>query len=456
MRPLEHDDPRQVETAGRSYRLLARIGSGGMGVVYLGRSTAGRAVAVKMAHREFAADTEFRDRFEREVNVARSVGGGFTATVVDADPQAEIPWLVTEFLPSVSLRDAVRASGPLATETVWALAAGVAEALVSIHAAGVVHRDLKPSNVLLTADGPRVIDFGIARAVDAASVSRPGARTGSPGFMSPEQAAGATVGPAGDVFSFGATLAFACTGEEPFGPGPWHAQMLRIQSEAPRLDGIADPELRALIEECMRRDPAHRPTAVQLAERLAGRGVLSLTQPVADGIARSRAEAENPPSAKAAGRRGALWAGAVGATVLVSAAALFAVWHGTRDGTEAAPSATRSAAPAAPSASSTASSTASGRKGSPSPTGKRGDIRFSLAGEGRVIWLRYTINGKTTKLTNVKLPWRKTLPMLAYSPKISWRFDYKATDDGIRVAVTMNGQAISEGSGNGIVVSGFQ
>ncbi|WP_207936644.1 serine/threonine-protein kinase, partial [Actinomadura sp. KC216] len=306
MRPLEPDDPREVETGGRRYRVLARIGSGGMGVVYLGRSAAGRAVAIKMVHPEFAADDEFRDRFQREAAVARRVGGGFTAAVIDADPGAELPWLVTEYLPSVSVRDAVRSSGPLAVDAVWELAAGIAEALVSIHEAGVVHRDLSPANVLLTADGPRVIDFGIARAIEASSVSRPGTRAGAAGFMSPEQAAGEPIGASSDVFSLGSTLAFAATGREPFGDGVWHVKLRRVQSEAPRLDGIGDPELRALIETCMERDAARRPTAADLAERLARRrteraagpgegSAASLPPAVAAEIARRRTAAENPP-----------------------------------------------------------------------------------------------------------------------------------------------------------------
>ncbi|MFG2248136.1 serine/threonine-protein kinase [Spirillospora sp. NPDC048823] len=456
MRPLEPDDPRSVETMGRRYRVLARIGSGGMGVVYLGRSAAGRAVAIKMVHPEFAADHDFRARFEREAKVARSVGGGFTAAVIDADPGAEVPWLVTEFLPSVSLRDAVHTAGPLAADAVWALAAGVAEALVSIHGAGVVHRDLKPANVLLTADGPRVIDFGIARAVDSSSISRPGEQAGSPGFMSPEQVAGVTAGPSGDIFSFGSTLAFACTGREPFGEGPWHAKMLRIQSEPPRLDGIADDGLRSLIESCMELDPERRPTARRLVENLSGRGEggVPLPSAVVAEIDRRRTEAENPPPAPPPQpapapqpvpppsgpdlrRRGPVL-GAAGAAVLLTAVVIpVAGWYAFRGdgGASAAPAPTASAAPASPSA-------------SPTSTATRAEITFSIEGDGRIGSLTYMVNGKSTKLEKVRLPWRKTVPMPEWPPRISWKLTYRAPAGGASHTVAVDGNVIIAGRGS--------
>ncbi|WP_207945175.1 serine/threonine-protein kinase [Actinomadura rubrisoli] len=458
MRPLEPDDPRRVGTRGRRYRVLARIGSGGMGTVYLGRSAGGRTVAIKMVHPEFAADREFRARFEREAAVARAVGGAFTAAVVDADPHAEIPWLVTEFLPSVSVRDAVRSSGPLAADAVWALAAGIAEALVSIHRAGVVHRDLKPANVLLTADGPRVIDFGIARAVDASTVSRPGTRAGSPGFMSPEQVAGAEIGPAGDVFSFGSTLAFACTGEEPFGEGPWHVRMLRVQSEPPRLDGVADGELRAVIESCMERDPERRPTAEQLAGRLAGRGDGGATLPpsVAAEIAGRRAEAENPPAVPprppSAGtgprrttRRAALRSAAVAAVLLAGAGVPVAVRYGTGDteagvGTGPSPgsasAAPASAAPLAPS-----------RAPAGTPTATRGEIRFSLKGNGTLTSLTYMVDAKSTRLENVRLPWRKAVPRPVWPPRISYELAYSAPSGDVSYTIEVDGRTVTQGTG---------
>ncbi|MFI0373389.1 protein kinase [Actinomadura sp. 1N219] len=476
MRPLEPDDPRSVETEGRRYRVLARIGSGGMGVVYLGRSAAGRAVAIKMVHPEFAADDEFRDRFQREAAVARRVGGGFTAAVIDADPEAELPWLVTEYLPSVSVRDAVRSSGPLAADAVWELAAGIAEALVSIHEAGVVHRDLSPANVLLTADGPRVIDFGIARAIEAASVSRPGTRAGAAGFMSPEQAAGETIGASSDVFSLGSTLAFAATGREPFGDGVWHLKLRRVQSEAPRLDGRGDPGRRALIESGMRRDAERRPTTAELAERVAGRSTgegeraASLPPSVIAEIARRRTAAENPPVPRplleppapapalpgtmpplppgpptdpgGTGRRGALLVGAAAAVALLVAIGIPAgLWTVMRDGGTSANAAPSSGTPTAASASAAASP-------SPTPTGTRGEITFNVEGSGTVSSLSYMVNEQTTKVEDVKLPWRKTVPMPLWPPRITWKLAYRAPSGGSSFTVEVDGNNVMGGQGS--------
>src|SRR5215470_7724915 len=202
---LRADDPPQIGP----YQLLARLGAGGMGQVFLGRSPGGRLVAVKVIRAELAGDPGFRARFAREVASARMVSGVFTAPVVDADPSAPLPWLVTGYVNGLSLAEAVAGHGALPVASVLALAAGLAEGLGAVHAAGVVHRDLKPSNVLLAADGPRVIDFGISRAVDATHLTSAGMVVGSPGFMSPEQAEGNPVGPASDVFSLGAVLVFA-------------------------------------------------------------------------------------------------------------------------------------------------------------------------------------------------------------------------------------------------------
>src|SRR5580692_12445965 len=197
MDALQPDDPRQV---GR-YRLLRRLGTGGMGRVFLGHSPGGRLVAVKLIRAELADDPGFRLRFAQEVAAARRVGGIFTAPVVDADPDGPQPWLVTAYVDGPSLAEAVVAQGPMPVDSVLILAAGLAEGLGAVHAAGVVHRDLKPSNVLLAADGPRVIDFGISRAVDATHLTRTGMIIGSPAFMSPEQVEGSAVGPTSDVFS---------------------------------------------------------------------------------------------------------------------------------------------------------------------------------------------------------------------------------------------------------------
>jgi Protein kinase domain len=245
------------------YRLIGRLGSGGMGRVFLGMSDAGRPVAVKIIHAELAADPEFRIRFSVEVAAARKVSGLFTALVVDADVDAPVPWLATAYVAGPSLAEAVRERGPLSATSLLSLAAGLAKGLSAIHAAGVVHGDLKPSNVLLALDGPRVIDFGVSQAAETTPLTRGGLVVGTPSFMSPEQAAGRDVGPLSDVFSLGAVLAFAATGRKPFGTGAPAAVLERVVHGSPNLDD-APPEIRPLIEWCMAKDPAHRPTAPQL------------------------------------------------------------------------------------------------------------------------------------------------------------------------------------------------
>jgi len=209
LQELQAGDPSQIGP----YLLLGRLGAGGMGQVFKGKSPGGRQVAVKVIRPELAGEPGFLTRFAREVAAARMVSGLFTAPVVDADPTAPLPWLVTGYVNGPSLSEAVNEHGPLPVASVLALAAGLAEGLAAVHAAGVVHRDLKPSNVLLAADGPRVIDFGISRAVDATDLTRTGMVIGSPAFMSPEQVEDSEVGPASDVFSLGSVLVFAATGE---------------------------------------------------------------------------------------------------------------------------------------------------------------------------------------------------------------------------------------------------
>ncbi|MCX4764167.1 protein kinase [Streptomyces sp. NBC_01275] len=260
MSALEPDDPRSVG----EYRLLSRLGAGGMGQVYLGRSPGGRLVAVKVVHSELLRRPEFRSRFRREVQAARSVSGAFTAPVIDADPDADQPWLVTSYIAGPSLEQAVAERGPFAPAEVLALAAGLAEALVSIHSVNLVHRDLKPSNVLLAEDGPRVIDFGIVRSLESDSLTATGLLAGSPGFMSPEQVAGGAITPASDVFCLGAVLAFAATGRNPFGAGPTPALLYRVVHDEPDVDAIADPALRSLVSACLVKDPGGRPTPRQI------------------------------------------------------------------------------------------------------------------------------------------------------------------------------------------------
>jgi hypothetical protein len=245
------------------YRLLRQLGSGGMGVVYLARSPGGRLVAIKVIRADLAADEEFRARFSREVTLARQVSGFYTAPVVDADTEAAQPWLATAYVAGPSLADSVTRRGPLPAGSVLALAGGLAEALQSIHAAGLVHRDLKPSNILLASDGPRVIDFGISQALSGTRLTSAGTVVGSPGYMSPEQAKGAPAGPASDVFSLGAVLAFAATGREPFGGGTSEALLYRVVNEAPDLSGVPD-EILPLVASCLAKDPERRPVPGRL------------------------------------------------------------------------------------------------------------------------------------------------------------------------------------------------
>ncbi|WP_140394490.1 serine/threonine-protein kinase, partial [Streptomyces recifensis] len=255
MQPLGADEPAAVGP----YRLLGRLGSGGMGRVYLGRSAGGRTVAVKIVHPQYALDEEFRARFRREVAAARRVGGAWTAPVLDADPDAPVPWAATAYAAGPSLARAVTDHGPLPAHTVRALGAGLAEALATVHALDLVHRDVKPSNVLLTLDGPLLIDFGIARATTGtASLTATGASVGSPGYMAPEQILGGRVTGAADVFSLGAVLAYAATGTPPF-PGDSSAALLyKVVHEEPEL-GPLDGELREIAAACLTKDPAGRP-----------------------------------------------------------------------------------------------------------------------------------------------------------------------------------------------------
>ena len=273
---LQPGDPQTIGP----YRLVGQLGSGGMGRVFLGVSAGGRPVAVKVVRAELAANPEFRVRFGREVAAARRVSGVFTAMVVDADVDGPAAWLATAYVPGPSLAEAVHDHGPLPAGSLLTLAAGLAESLSAIHAAGVVHRDLKPSNVLLAEDGPRVIDFGISRAVESTALTQAGLVIGSPGFMSPEQAAGYEVGPPTDIFSLGAVLAFAATGEGPFGTGTTAALLYRVVHGDPGLD-LVPADVRPLIERCLAKDPGQRPTASGL---LAEVGAL---QPTADWLPES-------------------------------------------------------------------------------------------------------------------------------------------------------------------------
>ncbi len=262
---LRAGDPRQVGP----YRLLGRLGCGGMGSVYLGRAARGDLVAVKVIRADLAGDPGFRARFDQEVAAAGSVSGRFTAAVAGADTSGPVPWLATSYVAGPSLAELVRTHGALPLSSVLVLGAGLAQALGQVHAAGLVHRDLKPSNVLVAADGPRVIDFGISRAAGASSLTQAGLVMGSPGFMSPEQAEGGPVGPPSDVFGLGSLLAFAATGQGPFGAGSMAALLYRVVYGEPSTGQLPGP-LRPLVERCLDKDPGQRPSPAQLLAELGG------------------------------------------------------------------------------------------------------------------------------------------------------------------------------------------
>ncbi|MCZ4124202.1 serine/threonine protein kinase [Streptomyces sp. H39-S7] len=260
--PLRGDDP--VVVGG--YRLVAVLGEGGMGKVYLSYTPGGRPLALKVIRSELSGDPEFRRRFQQEVHAAQRVQGLYTAPVIDCDTDGPQPWLATAYVPGPSLAHAVSQQGALPLRSVLLLTVGVAEALHVIHAAGIVHRDLKPANVLLASDGPRVIDFGIARAADATALTATGVSIGTPAFMAPEQAASGTVTAATDIFALGQIAAFAGIGAPAYGDGPSHAVLYRIVHEEPDLSRLP-PELRPLVARCLSRDPAGRPALNEIIER---------------------------------------------------------------------------------------------------------------------------------------------------------------------------------------------
>ncbi|THA78553.1 serine/threonine protein kinase [Streptomyces sp. A0642] len=304
--PLAADDPATI--AG--YRLAAKLGAGGMGKVYLSYTPGGRPVAIKVIRPEFGEDPEFRRRFAQEVQSAQRVQGLFTAPVIDADTQGAQPWLATAYVPGPSLADAVVAHGALPVEAVLLLIAGMAEALHVIHGAGIVHRDLKPSNVLLAADGPRVIDFGIAYAADATSLTGSGVTIGTPSFMAPEQAAGRRVTPATDIFALGQVAAYAATGSPAFGEGTSHGVLYRIVHEDPDLTGVPE-RLMELVSRCLAKDAEARPSVAEVialcqtanAETVLRRPEDWLPSPVAADItvrAAAPAPAQTPPPPAAA------------------------------------------------------------------------------------------------------------------------------------------------------------
>ena len=322
IKDLRAGDPASVGP----YRLLGRLGAGGMGEVYLAKSPGGRLVAIKLIRPELAEERGFRSRFASEISAARNVSGIYTAAVVDADSEAELPWMATVYVPGPSLTDAVEDNGPLPVESVLALAAGLAEALQAIHRADLVHRDLKPSNVLLATDGPRVIDFGISLALERSMMTATGMVMGSPGFMSPEQARGQReVGAPTDMFSFGAVLAFAATGNSPFGVGPTPALLYRVVNESPDLEAVP-ARLSPLIEQCLAKDPADRPTPADVLSALSDDvGVLSeewLPPAIAESMSRYSPTLQTPlPPALKEQEPSQAGPGAVAAGSAVAAAA---------------------------------------------------------------------------------------------------------------------------------------
>ncbi|WP_329035605.1 serine/threonine protein kinase [Streptomyces sp. NBC_00178] len=263
MMRLRREDPRVVG----SFRLHRRLGAGGMGVVYLGSDRRGQRVALKVIRPDLAEDQEFRSRFAREVSAARRIRGGCTARLVAADLEADRPWFATQYVPGPSLHDKVAEEGPLPAAEVAAIGAALSEGLVAVHEAGVVHRDLKPSNILLSPKGPRIIDFGIAWSTGASTLTHVGTAVGSPGFLAPEQVRGAAVTPATDVFSLGATLAYAAMADSPFGHGSSEVMLYRVVHEEPHLLDVHDA-LAPLVRACLAKDPEERPSTLQLSMRL--------------------------------------------------------------------------------------------------------------------------------------------------------------------------------------------
>ena len=269
---MEHLKPGDPSRVG-NYRLIGRLGEGGMGQVFLGLSPGGRQVAVKVIHPGYASGKQFRERFAREIEAARRVGGFHTASVVDADPGADPPWMVTAFIQGPSLQQAVAEGGPFSLERVCRLGAGLAEGLAAIHACGLVHRDLKPSNVILADDGPRIIDFGIARAAEASPMTTAGMVVGTYSYMSPEQLRGDVAGPASDVFALGCTLAFAATARITFGDDSIVTVVYRITTEPPDLSGVTEEHgFRDLVRDCLSKSPANRPSLATIMDRLAETG----------------------------------------------------------------------------------------------------------------------------------------------------------------------------------------
>jgi serine/threonine protein kinase len=349
--PLTRSDPAKVGP----FRLLGRLGGGAMGQVYLGSSKTGRPVAVKVVRSHLAEDLHFRRRFAAEVAAVRRVDSPYTPAVIDADPDAQPPWMATVYIPGPSLGDVVDTDGPLPPAAVFRLAAGIAEALAAIHAAGVLHRDLKPVNILLEAAGPVVIDFGVAQADDRTRLTQTGARVGTVPFMAPEQADGRTVTAASDVFALGSVLAYAATGVMPFGDGTTGEVLYRIVHTDPDPAALDchDDALRALITRCLEKDPERRPTPEQIIDACADRRPRVNWLPASVGARAKRGVDDiSVLVAKAATRRTSmrLRVGAVTIVVLAAAAVTSAMILVHPSGSSGRPRATTTPSPAPSSA----------------------------------------------------------------------------------------------------------
>jgi Protein kinase domain len=393
VRSLDAGDPRRVG----DFTILARIATGGMATVYFGRSKTGRPAAVKVVHADMAGDPDHRERFRREVAITRRVGGAHTPAVLDADPDAEHPWLAAEFTASASLRDVVRRHGPVPADAVWPLVAALAETLGALHAAGVVHLDVKPSNVLLTLDGPRIIDYGIAA---TGVVDLAGTPVGSPGFAAPEQVVGGEVGPAADVHALAATLAWAATGTtDP--------------------DQVADPRLRTLLRSCLDPDPAARPSPRELVTA-AARDDRPLPPGAARMIARSAAEAENPPLAPTGPpRRRALALAALGAVGLAAGAFWWArPKPAPREQALTTPVSTTTTSPAA-------------------PTSRT--LEIHLFGRTTVTTLSVTVNGVTETVPAPTLPHTRTAEVPLGLQSTTWSVDGHHTTGQLSCVVSVDG-----------------
>ncbi|WP_416977507.1 endo alpha-1,4 polygalactosaminidase [Streptomyces sp. T028] len=399
--------PGDPESIG-GYTLVGRLGSGGMGVVYLGLSDSGRQVAVKVVHPPYAQDQEFRTRFRQEVAAARRVSGAFTAPVVDADPDGPQPWMATLYVPGRTLSDVVAKEGPLRGRALRVLALGLVEALRDIHRAGVVHRDLKPSNVLMAEDGPRVIDFGISHAVDNEALTMTGRLIGTPPFMSPEQfTAPREVTGASDVFSLGSLLVYAATGNRPFDGSSPYLTGYQVMYEAPALDGVAEP-LRSIAQRCLDKDPAARPELAELRDLL--RTLPDSDVPVAPGEPASPAGPGVPASAEGGadggtdgetrsghGRRRRRVLVGLATALAVSGLSFVAVRTGSSPLSEASPSPT---APAPDTGGSTAPSPSTST--APSPSASASAATAVTPPPKHVPW-DYQIGGAYTPAAGVKV-----------------------------------------------------